>query len=319
MTLTRRSYSAAVVALIALAVAACGGSSHKSGSQALEKTDLKVGLLPTPDAATIYLANEKGYFKEQGLTVTPTFLGNGADTVGRVMSGSVDFADSGYVPIIQAAAQGLKVRVVTDGYQGRSGLYPIIALPGSSVRDTQQLAGKKIGIINTKGFPALLTAAALKSNNVSPQSVKYVEIQLPNMAAALQSHSIDAAFMSDPYLTQAEQKLGARVVVDTMSGPTANLAVSGYFSSQRFVQENPKTVAAFQRAMAKAQAAAADRTEVTKVLPQYIKGLSPQTQQTITLGTYPLTMNKTRIQRVADLMMEYGALKQRFDVQKILQ
>lgn len=315
---TRRWISAtALIMLAASALTACGGSDKKS-SGGLEKTNLTVATLPTPDAATLYLAIQKGYFKAEGLNVKPSILGNGADIVNRVVSGNADFADSGYIPIILAASNGVKLRVVVDAYQGRSKLYPIMTLPSSGIHDAKGLAGKKIGIINTKGFPALLTQSALQGAGLKVSDVKYVEVQLPAMAGALKNHSIDAAFMSDPWVSQLEQQLGARQVVDTMSGPTADLAVGGYIASQRFAQKNPKTVAAFQRAMAKAQADAQDRNQISQVLPTFIKGLSPQTAQTINLGSYPVSLNKTRLQRVADLMTQYGQLKQHYDVQPLL-
>jgi NitT/TauT family transport system substrate-binding protein len=320
MKLRRWAYATAIVTLAASVITACGGSdSSKKNTAGLEKTSLKVGVLPIPDVATVYLAKSKGYFKAEGLDVEPTILANGSVTIQKVMSGGVDFAYSAYIPIVQAATQGIKVRVVVDGYQGRSNLYPIITLPDSSIHNPKQLAGKKIGLINTKGFPSLLTNAALKSNGVDPKSVHLVEIQYPQMPAALQNHSIDAAFMTEPWLSQSQQKYGARTVVDTMSGPTADLPAGGYVTSQRFAKQYPKTLAAFQRAMAKAQVAAADRNLVSQTLPTYVKGLSPQTAQTITLGVYPQSLSKTRLQRVADLMTEFGAIKQHFDVQQLLQ
>lgn len=319
---TRRWINATAIAMLtASALAACGGSDDKN-SGGLEKTDLTIATLPTPDAATLYIAIQKGYFKAEGLNVKPVVLGNGSDNgsdiSNRVVSGNADFADSGYIPIILAASNGAPLKIVVDAYQGRSKLYPIMTLPNSGIRQAKDLAGKKIGIINTNGFPALLTESALKGAGLSSSSVKYVEVQLPAMAAALKNHSIDAAFMSDPWVSQLEQQLGAQQVVDTMSGPTADLAVGGYIASTRYVQKNPKTVAAFKRAMLKAQTTAQDPTEIARVLPTFIKGLSPQTAQTIDLGTYPVSMSKTRLQRVADLMTQYGQLKRHYDVQPLL-
>jgi NitT/TauT family transport system substrate-binding protein len=316
---TRRwTIATAILMLATSALTACGGSDSNKKSGGLEKTNLKVGLLPIPDAAAVYLGVSKGYFKAEGLNVTPTILTNGSETISRVMSGGVDFAYSAYIPIIQAAAANVKVKVVSDGYQGRSNLYPIVTLPNSPVHKAADLKGKKIGVINTKGFPSLLTYAALKNAGVQQNQVKLVEIQYPNMQAALQNHSIDAAFMTEPYYSQAEEKFGAHEVVDTMSGPTANLPSGGYITSEKFTKQNPKTVAAFDRAMTKAKAAASDRNLVGQIMPTYIKGLSPQTAQTITLGTYPASLNKTRLQRVADLMTEVGVLKAHYDVSPLL-
>jgi NitT/TauT family transport system substrate-binding protein len=318
MKIRRWTIATAIAMLATSALTACGGSDSPKKSGGLEKTNIKVGLLPIPDAAAVYLGISKGYFKAAGLNVTPTILTNGSETISRVMSGGVDFAYSAYIPIVQAASAGVKVKVVTDGYQGRSNLYPIVTLPNSSVHNATQLKGKKIGVINAKGFPSLLTYAALKNAGVAPNQVHLVEIQYPNMQAALQNHSIDAAFMTEPYFSQSEEKFGARMVVDTMSGPTANLPSGGYIASQKFAKQNPKTVAAFDAAMAKAKVAASDRNLVGQILPTYVKGLSPQTAQTITLGTFPGSLSKTRLQRVADLMTELGVLKQHYDVSGML-
>jgi NitT/TauT family transport system substrate-binding protein len=307
----------AVVALAASLLSACGGSDKKNAG-GLEKTNVTIATLPTVDAATVYLAIKKGYFKAEGLNVKTSIIQNNPDIIQRVLSGNLDFAHVNYVTLFVATANGVKVKIISDAYQGRDKLFPIMALPSSGIKDAKGLQGKKIGIINTKGFPALLTQSALSGAGVPVNSVHYVEIQLPAMGTALKNKSIDAAFMADPYVSQIEQQFGARPVVDTMSGPTADLAVSGYITSPRFAQQNPKTVAAFKRALAKAQADAQDRNEITGVLPTYIMGLTPQTAQTISLGTYPTSLNKTRLQRVADLMTQYGQLKGHYDVQPLL-
>jgi NitT/TauT family transport system substrate-binding protein len=312
------TYATAVIAVAAMALSACGGETAKKGSGELEKTSLKVGLLPIPDAATVELAIHKGFFKAEGLNVTPLFLANGSETISRVLSGNVDFSYSAYIPIIQAADKGVPLHVVADGYQGREKLYPIVALPSSKIREPRDLAGKKIGLINRKGFPSLLTQAALKSVGVDPTKATMVEIQYPQMAQSLENRSIDAAFMTEPYLSQSQQKLGVREVLDTMSGPTADMEVGGYVSSQRFAKQNPHTVAAFQRALVKAQSVAADRNQVAGVLPTYIKGLSPDVAKNINLGVYPVSLNKTRLQRVADLMAQFGVTAKPYDVQTLL-
>jgi NitT/TauT family transport system substrate-binding protein len=315
-------WTSAIVAglLVTAVLAGCGGSDKgsTSGANGLEKTDLKVGILPIPDAATVYIAKSKGYFAAEGLNVTPVVLTNGSETVSRVVSGSVDIAYSAYIPIIQAAAAGVGVRVISDGYRGRSNLYPIVTRPDSPIRDARQLAGKKIGLINTKGFPSLLTDAALAGVGVPASAVHLVEIPYPNMPAALQNGSIDAAFMTEPYLSQSRQTFGARTVIDTMSGPTADLPVGGYASSPRFMTNNPKTLAAFDRAIAKAQAAAADRALIGQMLPAYVHGLSPAVAQSITLGTFPASLDPGQLQRVADLMTRFGAIPSHFDVQQLL-
>src|SRR5262249_24620953 len=117
-----------VLALIALFAVACGGSADAKGP---ERTDLKVGGLPTWDAAAVYLAASLGYFKDEGLKVTPVVLANSEEAVSRNLSGAVDITHDGYVSPILAASKGLKLKIIVDSARAKRGMYVIIA-PGTS-------------------------------------------------------------------------------------------------------------------------------------------------------------------------------------------
>jgi NitT/TauT family transport system substrate-binding protein len=303
-----------------LFAAACGGSSSADkNSGGPEKSNLKVGVLPTWDAAPLYLAIKKGYFQAEGLKVTPTIVANGDEAVSRTMSGALDISHNGYTTPIAAASKGVKTRIILDASQAKPNMYMVVAPPKSSIHKPEDLAGKKIGVTNSKGLPAILTSASLQLAGVDVKSVTYVDLPYPNMAAALQKGSVDAVFATDPLLTRFEQTMGVRTVLDTINGPSADFPIGCYETSEKFTKQNPKTVAAFQRAMAKAQAlAAGNRNEVAQVLPTYIKGLTPQVAQSITLGTFSTSLSKTRIQRVADFMTQQKALSGHFDVSVML-
>jgi NitT/TauT family transport system substrate-binding protein len=317
-----RLLATGTVAVMALFATACSGpeGSDNKDPNGPEKTNIKVGALPTWDAAALYLGVKKGYFQAEGLEVTPVLLANSEEAVSRSMSGAVDITHNGYVSPIIAANKGLKLRIIVDGSQARPDMYVIVAPKNSTIHAPKDLAGKTIGMINSKGLPAMLTTAALQAAGIDPKSTKFVDVNYPNMGAALQRGSIDASFATDPFLTQFEQTLGVHVVLDTINGPTAGFPIGCYQTSERFAKQNPKTIASFQRAMAKAQAlATSDPSEVAQVLPTYIKGLTPQTAQTIKIGTFSTSLDKSRAQRVADFMTQQHLLSGHFDVSAIVQ
>src|SRR5215475_12670924 len=69
----------AVVSALALAAVGCSSSSGASkGGNGLEKTHITVGSLPIPDAAALYIAIKRGFFKQVGLTVTPKVVPSGS-------------------------------------------------------------------------------------------------------------------------------------------------------------------------------------------------------------------------------------------------
>ena len=77
-------------------------------------------------------------------------------------------------------------------------------------------------------------------------------------------------------------------------------------------------MAAFQRAIEKAQVAAGTRSAVEQILPTYIKTITPQIASTITIGTYPTSLSTVRLQRVADLMLQNGMLRTRLDAKTLV-
>ena len=76
-------------------------------------------------------------------------------------------------------------------------------------------------------------------------------------------------------------------------------------------------MAAFQRAIAKAQELLADRQVLAQTLPTYTQ-INATTAATLHVGVYPTSINATRLQRVADVMQEYGYSKQPIDVKSLL-
>lgn len=306
--------------LVVVALASgCGGSgSSATEFEALEKTKIKVGVLPIVDTAPVYVGIENGVFAAEGLTVEPVVLNQSTDALPMLRQGELDFAFGNYVNFFKAhAADKAELRVQAEGYQTTPGVFVIAAMPDSSVRSPEDLAGKKVGVNILDNISTLTTNEALRAYGVDPGSIKYKVVPFPDLEQALESRSVAAAFLVEPFTSHAQQRLGVRIVMDNASGPTADFPVGGYFSAEEFAKDNPQTAAAFRRAMQKAQALAAERRKVEEVLPTYTK-IDPKTASMITIGTFPTSLNSTRLQRVADLMHRQGMLEEELDVRTII-
>ena len=69
------------------------------------------------------------------------------------------------------------------------------------------------------------------------------------MPQSLQSGDVDAALMIEPYITRAEKDLGAHILADGARGATLDFPLSAYASAKPFAQANPRTLAAFRKAL----------------------------------------------------------------------
>jgi NitT/TauT family transport system substrate-binding protein len=319
--LTSRAFRrAAAICAAAITATGCGGTATTPGGGGLEKTHLTVAVLPATDDAPFWLALKDGYFREEGLTVTPKVVAQSTLAIPEMVHGSVDVIGGGnYVSFFQAQARGaVDIRVIAPAGSCTKDDFSVVALPSSGIRSPTGLAGKTIAVGLTNSISTLTITEMLRADNVSAASVHYVAVPYLDMLAALKKGDVAAASMVEPFLSEAEASLGAQVIQAQCQGPTASLPLSGYFATAAWAQANPHTARAFAAAIDRAQALADnDRAAAEKILPTYIKGISGVTA-IVNLNAYPTSLDPVLIQRVADLMLSGGLLKMHLDVAPLL-
>lgn len=319
----RRPFGGACISGIlvsALTLSGCGllGGSDSAAPPAsgnLERSALHVSIMPTIDLAPFHLAVKYGYFQAEGLTVETSTAVSGPASVARMVAGEVDIAYSSYTPFFVAKSQNVAdIKLVADGSSAGPKSTMVLAMPGSPVKTIKDIPGKRVAVTARGTISDLMTMATLKAAGVDYQGIQWVNIPFTDMGPRLQRGDVDAAFMTEPFITQAVKTFGAVPVFDTAAGPTADFPTAGYGATATFVASNPKTVAAFQRVMAKATAeAAADRLKVEPLLVEFAK-VEQSVAASSTLLTFRSALDAASIQRVPDLMQEFGVIKDRVDV-----
>ncbi|MDR6595651.1 ABC transporter substrate-binding protein [Saccharothrix longispora] len=318
------------VALFA-SVSACGalggsGSEDKPAEAAapgkVEKAKITLGLIPVLDVASVHVAIKKGYFKEEGLEVEVKTIQGGAAAIPGLIDGSLDITFGNWVSFFLAESKGAAkgvdgLKLVSDGYQAKPEMFLILSKSDSAVKSPKDLEGKTIAINTFKNIAELTAKATLEANNVDVSKVTFKEFAFPDMEAAVQNGTVDAAFMVEPFISKAQRVSGQITVLDAASGPTDGIPIAGYGTTGKFANQNPNTVKAFQRAMAKGQRDAADRPTVEPLLVEYAK-VDKETAGLVHFGEYPTTLDATRLQRVSNLMRTYGLLENDFDVKPML-
>lgn len=320
----RRWITASVAVVAVTALGGCGllgGSDDTAagGNDKVEKATVKVGIIPQLiDIAGFERARGAGYFGAEGLQVELVTIKSATEAVPKLKTGELDFAFGNWTSFLAAQSEGTAdLRAVADGLQAKEGMTALVAMPQSPINSAKDLAGKSIGVNALVGNVTLTSKAVIKAAGADPGQVQFKVIPTANALNALQTGQIDVMSLQEPNLTTAKQKLGVKVVADRATGPVADFSISGYVAPASFVQNNPKTTAAFARAMAKGQGDLADQQTVRKTLQDYAK-LEPAVANAVGIGVFPTSVDPARLQKVADLMLTYGELKRKFDVAPIV-
>jgi NitT/TauT family transport system substrate-binding protein len=315
-----------VLASVALAagLAACSSGSSSSNTttaaSAPEISDITVGVLLGSDDVTIQIAQDKGFFRQEGLNVKTVVLPTTNAATTGLLSHTLDFSTENYVGMFQQqkAVPGLNLRIVADNDQATPNLFALMVGKNSPITSLDKLKGKKVSF-PAKGFNYGSMATNIQLQPYHLSSADFTTVALPFSSApqAVATGTIDAAFTTEPFITIMESS-GARELVDLLSGPLAGFPVACWGTTASFEAKNPKTVAAFQRAMAKAvRLAASDTPLVRQELPKFVATMKPQMASIITLPAFNSTLTLARMQRVADVMIRLGALPANFDVKSM--
>jgi NitT/TauT family transport system substrate-binding protein len=316
----RRPSRRSVLVTGALALAGAGCSSGPAPARsALEKPDLVVGAIQAVTAAGLYVAQQQSFFAREGLRVTILPTTGSGPVMADLLNGRIDINFGNYVPFIAAEASGAaRLRILAEGNDATAREEQILVLPQSPITSVAGLRGKVIGVNALQGVATLIVSSVLTEHRVPLSSVRFTAIPYPSMAAALAAHRVDAAWMVDPFLSEAQVTYGAVSVADGYQGATAGFPIAGFAVTDAWANRYPATAAAFVRALDRGQRLAnTSRSTVEAVLERYI-GISPHIAALAVTGSFPVGVSQAKMQRVADIMHQFGYLKQPFSVSPMI-
>jgi NitT/TauT family transport system substrate-binding protein len=285
-----------------------------------EVHQVTVGALPITDLKQYFVADAEGFFRREGLEVTIKNFGGGAEVVPAVMSEAVHIGWSNTVSILQARARGLPVRFFAGGvHQGPGHWTSAIMVPADSpVRRAEDLRGRTIAINNLGNINELVLRAYLDRAGVGPGSAKMREIPLPDQPAALQRGRVDAAIPVEPFVTVARQQ-GARTIdADPFAVIGSRPLVAAFFADDDWLRENPKTAAAFRRAVNAATRYWNEHPDQhAGIIARYTKvELALATQ--IEFGEPSTELREQDLRTQVELSYKYGLLPRTIDAHEVL-
>jgi NitT/TauT family transport system substrate-binding protein len=288
----------------------------------LEVSEVQVGILPIAVHAPVFAAQQLGYFDQEGLKVVTQFSVGGAALLPLVIQGQMQI---GNIPIstgLLARAQNLDVVMIGPGtYIEKSnppGQTATIVKSGSKIERLSDLAGKKIAVNVINSVNWLYSRALLDKSGVDLKAVSYVELPFPNMVDMVVNGQVDAAAIVQPFLffgtSGGKVKTLGYDILDVQPGAQ----ISGFAVSRKWANANPRTLAAFERAVARAvdhlmandEQAVPLLAKFTNSKPEVIKGTG--------VPSWTNELSVSDIEMQMQLMVKQGLLKKPQDVRELI-
>jgi NitT/TauT family transport system substrate-binding protein len=183
-----------------------------------EKTSIALGVggKPLLYYLPLTIAEQRGFFKDEGLNVTINDFGGGAKSLQALVGGSVDVVTGAYEHTIRMQAKGQDVRAVCE-----LGRFPAIVIgvrkdKASQIKAVADFKGLKIGVTAPGSSTALTAQYAMVKAGLKPTDAAIIGIGGGASAvAAMKKGEIDAVSHLDPVIAKLEADGDIQVLIDT--------------------------------------------------------------------------------------------------------
>ncbi|HXP93819.1 MAG TPA: ABC transporter substrate-binding protein [Candidatus Binatia bacterium] len=244
---------------------------------------VKVGILTSTTDTPLFIADKKGYFRDEGLSVNFITFDSGANMIAPLGTGQLDVGGGALsVGLYNAVARGIDVRVVADlgsdppGY----GLAPFLVradlVKSGRYKTLADLKGMTVAGNSPQSSGAVMMSLLVKKAGLTPSDIKVAYLAYPEQVVALKNASVDAAISLEPFATEAvESGAAVRIMGDDEFYPNQEISVIMYGGSfiknhrdlgLKFMRAYLKAVRYYNGALAHGRLAGPNADDVIKIL-----------------------------------------------------
>lgn len=245
-----------VVVVATVILAGCTTQQADSGSP-----KATIGLQLTPTSTLIQIADEKGFFKKNGVEVEIKEFTAGKLALQAMLSSSVDFASPADVPVLLAKAQGNELYTLAEIASNKSESPLVVKDDGS--RTVEEYFSKKRKIATSiGGSPEFSLYMFMKTYKIPKENMDVVPLKPEEMIWALSSGSVDGIVIFEPYPTLAEEKIPGLKVFKLPDGVYTTKYL--FVGNKQFVDRAPETAWRIVKSLSEAEAFLSANPEESK-------------------------------------------------------
>jgi NitT/TauT family transport system substrate-binding protein len=298
------------------ALAAAAGAAVPAIGRAADPVRIVTSALDA--TAEPYYASDLGFFAEAGIDAQIQTLSNGAAVSAAVASGTVDIGCSGLPNILLAFRRGIPFIAVAPASLYVAGVPTTVLLvpPNSTAASARDLNGKTIAAAGLKTISEYAPRWWMDKNGGDSSTVKFIEMNNPQIIDALAAARIDAAVMPEPFL--AEAKRVARVFANAYDAIGSRFLLGAFFANLDGAHSHADVVRRFRNVMARTAAWANGHPQQSgEILAKYAK-VDPATVKSMLRIAYAERLEPRQMQPLIEVLAHYGAISGSFPAEELI-
>jgi NitT/TauT family transport system substrate-binding protein len=293
-------------------------------AQTSNMTTIRFIASPSDDMLPFLYAQSTGMFKQAGLNVEVSSASSGAIVTQAIVGGADDIAKTSLSTIIAAHARGIPfvmiapaaIHLKSDAAKAQVNAAILVAV-NSPLKTALDLQGKTMSCtaIGDIGYLGLRTMVDAQGGDSS--TIKWVEIPIPAVGAALDAGRVDAAVSAEPFMTKDLSGGKIRVLVDMLDGYPGPVLEGAYFSMHDFAAAHPDALKRFAAVLR--QAAVYTNAHTAETIPLLVasNGMDPELAAKMHHAVVALAFDPAQIQPIIDAAAKYKVIPQKFNAREL--
>jgi NitT/TauT family transport system substrate-binding protein len=224
----------------------------------------------------LWIAQDKGLFKRQGLDTDLLYIGGGSVVVQAMLGGEVQFTRASAPGIVQASLRGAELVMIANTVNTL--VYSVMTRP--DVKGPEDLRGKKLGVTRLGGGTDFVVGLLAKKWRFQ-RGKDYTVFQtggMPQLLTAVKTGVVDAGIISPPSNLQG-LKIGLKEMID-VSDLGIVFVNSPLSTTRSFIKNHRDIVLKMLRAYCEGiQQARSDKDSAMKILARNAKVEDPEILQ----------------------------------------
>jgi NitT/TauT family transport system substrate-binding protein len=220
--------------------------------------NLNIGVVGTTSDAPFFIADAKGYFKAEGLSVAFIRFDSAAKMVVPLGSGELDVGGGATSSALyNAAKREVNIKIVADkgrtsrGHAFEAFLVRRDLFDTGKVRSFRDLKGLRIAVNSNANSEAVLLDLALRAGGLTMKDIMPIYLGFPQQPAGFQNGALDAAVVAEPFITFIlNQGTAVKLMGVDEYAPDFQNAVTLY--GAEFAKRKPEAAKGFMRALVRA-------------------------------------------------------------------
>jgi NitT/TauT family transport system substrate-binding protein len=282
---------------------------------------VRVGYIRIVNCSAIFIAHDRGYFREEGIEVELIPLIGGEKIMTALRKGDVEIGFSNVASTIFGFDDGAKfVSIVGGAAQDAScPVHGIFVRTNSAIQTVTDLANTKIAVNTNRAIDEVMVPPLVVKYGADPSGIRFVPIAFPEMFAALDRGDVDAVVQIEPFVTIGNADPDLRRISYNYIELQPVTEISSMVAMQPWVEQHPEAVKAFRQAIIKAaEFANAHDREVRNILERYVS-LEQKILDTVVLPRFIAgSLNEVLLDEMILRMRQADWLKSQFSAGNLI-